>query len=117
MLRYFPWTFYSHPVLPDLEQRTRDARDLALNLLLFAVLFAGGWLGGGLRPGTSLFVRGGCVRVVAIGHTTFIVNSVNHLWGYPRAGPGRHPASLLAARIGPAPSGPRTPVWRGSWAS
>src|SRR4051794_26156787 len=52
---HFFWTFYGHPVLPDLERRTRYARDLArdpfhralerhflaLNLLLFAALYAG----------------------------------------------------------------------------
>ena len=93
---HFLWTFYGHPELPDLERRTRHARDLAqdpfhralerhflfLNLLLFAALFAGGCLVGGPGLGASLLVWGGFLRVVAIWHATFLVNSVNHLWGY-----------------------------------
>ncbi len=93
---HFLWTFYGHPELPDLASRMRYARDLArdpflralerhflvLNLLLFAGLCVGGGLVGGPRLGVSLLVWGGCLRVVAIWHATFIVNSVNHLWGY-----------------------------------
>lgn len=93
---HFFWTFYGHPVLFDLERRTRYARDLArdpfhlalerhflaINLLVFAALAAGGWAAGGPRLAASMLVWGGCLRVVATWHATFIVNSVNHLWGY-----------------------------------
>ncbi len=93
---HFFWTFYSHPELPDLRNRARYAPELAadpfyrnlerhflaLNGLLFTALFLVGWLAGGPILGASLFVWGGCLRVVAIWHMTFIVNSVNHLWGY-----------------------------------
>jgi fatty-acid desaturase len=51
-----------------------DRSHFALPLLLFAALY---WVGG-----MSWLVWGGFVRSVLVLHTTWLVNSATHLWGY-----------------------------------
>jgi fatty-acid desaturase len=93
---HFTWAFHLHPVLPDLEHKMRFARDLAtdpflricedhsvaINVLQVAILAGAGWLAGSPELAASLLVWGFALRVVMTWHMTFIVNSVNHLWGY-----------------------------------
>ncbi len=93
---HFGWTFFRHPILTGPDERERFARDLAklpalafcerhafgLNALSWAGLYGAGYLTGGPPLGTSMLVWGGALRIVAIWHMTFVVNSINHLWGY-----------------------------------
>jgi fatty-acid desaturase len=89
------WTFFPDPQLD--EKRIRAlSRDVAVdpfmgfldrhNFLIAAVfvvvLFTVCSLAGGLEFGVSCFLWGGCVRIVYIWHTTFLVNSLAHSWGY-----------------------------------
>jgi fatty-acid desaturase len=93
---HFLWKFYTHPELPDLDHRSRYARRLArdpflrfcerkseaLNVLQVGGLIAAGWLAEGPRLALSLLVWGWALRIAVIWHMTFVVNSVNHRWGY-----------------------------------
>ena len=56
-------------------------------LLLFISGFVASSAGGeteavALQFGASLFIWGGPLRIVAVWHSTWSVNSVTHLWGY-----------------------------------
>jgi stearoyl-CoA desaturase (delta-9 desaturase) len=93
---HFTWAFHVHPRLPDREHKARYAPDLvkdrflrfceeqfiALNVLQVAILLGAGWLAGGPGPAASILIWGWALRVAFTWHMTFIVNSVNHLWGY-----------------------------------
>jgi fatty-acid desaturase len=93
---HFLWAFFERTGVTDPSARRALARDLVrdpflqflerhfvvLNATVLALLFGAGVFVGGLAGGVSLLVWGGCLRVVCIWHMTFIVNSVNHTWGY-----------------------------------
>jgi stearoyl-CoA desaturase (delta-9 desaturase) len=55
---------------------------VAVNILFVAVLFQVGWLIDGAALATSLVIWGFFLRVVFGWHVTFLVNSINHRWGY-----------------------------------
>ncbi len=92
----FLWVFFDHPNFLDLKSKISFARDLnrdpvirfierwhaASNLLLFAILAIVGASLDGTRGAIAWVIWAGAVRIVAIWHLTFIVNAVNHLWGY-----------------------------------
>jgi len=92
----FLWVFFDHPLFPDLAAKIRFARDLnrdpvlrfmerwhvQSNLLFFILLAVIGSLLDGYDGALSWFLWAGATRVVLVWHLTFIVNSVNHLWGY-----------------------------------
>ncbi|MCA9033020.1 MAG: fatty acid desaturase [Planctomycetaceae bacterium] len=46
------------------------------------VLLGAGWAFGGWRMGVSMLVWGMCVRMTFAYHTTWLINSATHLWGY-----------------------------------
>jgi stearoyl-CoA desaturase (delta-9 desaturase) len=48
------------------------------------VLFAGGWLWGGLKNGIAMVLWGVLLRVTLGLHATWLVNSATHLWGSRR---------------------------------
>ena len=90
------WNFYKHPLLKDLDSLRQYAPELCRDpVLLFfnryyavlyiflAVLVWGiGSLVGGWKIGLSLFIWGFALRTVYTWHTTWLVNSVCHVWGY-----------------------------------
>lgn len=90
------WNFYKHPLLKDLESLRQYAPELCRDPVFhffnryYAVIYAilavlvlgGGSLFGGWKLGLSLFVWGFALRTVYTWHTTWLVNSVCHLWGY-----------------------------------
>ena len=45
-------------------------------------LLAAGWLLGGWKVGLSIFLWGMCVRMTVAYHSTWLINSATHLWGY-----------------------------------
>lgn len=49
-----------------------------------ALLFAGGWYFGGLKNGIAMLLVGGFLRVTLGLHTTWLTNSVTHMWGSRR---------------------------------
>ncbi len=59
-----------------------DMLFLPLHFALGATLFGIGYAFGGLPLATSLLVYGMFVRLVAVLHTTWFVNSASHIWGY-----------------------------------
>lgn len=82
------WIFYPHPDFFDRDRYQRFAPDLAgdpfylwldryfllLQLPLAGLLYLlGGW---------SFVVYGVFVRAVVLWHTTWMINSVTHVWGY-----------------------------------
>ncbi|MCP4175999.1 MAG: acyl-CoA desaturase, partial [Fuerstiella sp.] len=46
------------------------------------LLVAAGWALGGWQMAASFLVWGMCVRMTAAYHTTWLINSATHLWGY-----------------------------------
>lgn len=82
------WLFYTRPEFFDYDHYQRFAPDLArdpfyrlldryylllqipLGFLLYAL---GGW---------SFVVYGMCLRAVLLWHSTWLINSVTHMWGY-----------------------------------
>jgi stearoyl-CoA desaturase (delta-9 desaturase) len=55
---------------------------LPLHFALAAGLFCAGWAWGGLAMGTSFLVWGMFVRLTFVLHSTWLVNSASHMWGY-----------------------------------
>jgi fatty-acid desaturase len=47
-----------------------------------ALLFAAGWIAGSWRMAMSFLAYGFFVRMVVVLHTTWMVNSITHTWGY-----------------------------------
>ena len=92
----FFWVFFDHPYFLDLPSKVRFARDLnrvpvlrfierwhvETNLLFFGFLAMIGGIVDGYPGVVSWLLWCGVTRIVLIWHLTFIVNSVNHLWGY-----------------------------------
>lgn len=90
------WNFYKHPKLTTMNQLKRYALDLYRDPVLrffeksFFMLYLGsaiivfviGLLVGGWKLGLSLVVWGFALRTVYVWHTTWLVNSATHLWGY-----------------------------------
>lgn len=90
------WLFFHHPNLKTQADYQYFARDmfqdrgiafldksfLWLNILLGLLLFGGGCLAGGWKAGISLLMWGGFLRIVAVWHVTWFVNSATHIWGY-----------------------------------
>lgn len=72
--------------VPDLYKergmRILDALFLPLHFVTGVVLFAIGYWIGGASLGASLLVWGLFVRLVAVLHATWMVNSASHMWGY-----------------------------------
>ena len=71
-------TVYCRKWAPDLERdpvhRVLDRIQIVFPLLMFAGLFAVG--------GLPWLIWGGFVRSVLVLHTTWLVNSATHVWGY-----------------------------------
>ncbi len=71
-------TAYCQKWAPDLERdpvhRVLDRIQIVFPLLMFAGLYAVG--------GLPWLIWGGFVRSVMVLHTTFLVNSATHVWGY-----------------------------------
>ncbi|WP_165068208.1 acyl-CoA desaturase [Paludisphaera rhizosphaerae] len=64
----------------DPVQRWLNSAFILFPLGLFAALYAAGqWYGG---MGLSWLVWGGFVRTLFVWHTTWLVNSASHVWGY-----------------------------------
>ncbi len=55
---------------------------LPLHFVFAAVVFAAGYLLGGTAMAWSFVVWGVFVRLVLVLHTTWLVNSASHMWGY-----------------------------------
>lgn len=71
---------------PDL-QRERFMRGLnyafvPLNLLLAVAITGAGYAIGGSTLALSWLIWGVCVRMVFVLHSTWLVNSASHIWGY-----------------------------------
>jgi stearoyl-CoA desaturase (delta-9 desaturase) len=71
---------------PDLSKdrglRFLDSMFLPLLLLSGCIMFAGGYFGWDIGTGISFVVWGMFVRLVAVLHATWFVNSASHRWGY-----------------------------------
>jgi len=71
---------------PDLYKqrgmRVMDLLFIPLHFALGATLFAVGYMVGGWDLGLSLLIWGMFVRMVAVLHVTWMVNSASHIWGY-----------------------------------
>jgi stearoyl-CoA desaturase (delta-9 desaturase) len=71
---------------PDLYRergmRILDALFLPLHVALGVALLAVGYLIGGWELGLSFLIWGMFVRMVAVLHVTWMVNSASHIWGY-----------------------------------
>jgi stearoyl-CoA desaturase (delta-9 desaturase) len=72
--------------VPDLYKergmRILDKLFLPLHFFTGVILFAIGYWFGGVQFGASLLVWGLFVRLVAVLHATWMVNSASHMWGY-----------------------------------
>ncbi len=72
--------------VPDLYKdrgmRFLDLMFLPLHIATGVLLFAVGYAFGGASFGISLVVWGMFVRLVGVLHTTWMVNSASHMWGY-----------------------------------
>ena len=92
---YFKWALVSDPnfdqslkmhwandVIGDPVIRFLEERQDEICLLSFAALFGLGIVFGDVRLGWSILLWAGCVRIVYLWHTVFIINSIGHLWGY-----------------------------------
>ncbi|MBX2860231.1 MAG: fatty acid desaturase [Vampirovibrio sp.] len=92
------WVLHIHPGICDETGYRKLARDMYDDagivfmekyFMLFniasALLFFGlGYVFGGPLLGLSVLIWGGFLRIVAVWHSTWFVNSATHLWGYRR---------------------------------
>ncbi len=90
------WTFYNQPELASVDTCKRFAPDIyndpilrwmdksviVLYLALAVVLFAVGTYVAGWFVGVSLVTWGCLLRTVYVWHSTWLVNSATHYWGY-----------------------------------
>ncbi len=91
------WTFTYDPQFDDYDKYSKYAMDLARDpvhqfierttplwqFVLAGALFLWGYVGGGgVWGGLSCVVWGSFVRLVYVYHTTWLVNSATHTWGY-----------------------------------
>ncbi len=90
------WNFFRNPEVETEEQLQRLTQDLyddkgivfmekhftGINLLFALSLFVIGYLMGGWAVGVSVLVWGGFLRIVAMWHITWCINSATHIWGY-----------------------------------
>jgi fatty-acid desaturase len=93
---HMAWLFYKNPKVTRLIDEGKLAKDLAhdkymqfldkyfplLYVLLAAVLYVAGWSIGGWYLGLSWVLWGCALRTVYTWHTTWLVNSATHYWGY-----------------------------------
>jgi fatty-acid desaturase len=92
---HFCWTFFSNPEFSDERIKTLakdvgvdpfmlflERHNFLIGALLTVFLFIVGSLAEGWEFGLSCFLWGGCIRIVYIWHTTFLLNSLAHSWGY-----------------------------------
>ena len=93
---HFLWTFFPHPFVTTYQEREKYTKDLlqfpeiiwlehnflAINLVFLALLFLSGFLVNGWCGALAWFSCIGCLRICITWHLTFIVNAVNHRWGY-----------------------------------
>jgi stearoyl-CoA desaturase (delta-9 desaturase) len=73
---------YAPDMLNDKFVRFLNRNFLWLQLAMGLLLFASGWLIGGVPLGVSLLVYGLFVRSIYVLHVTWFVNSASHIWGY-----------------------------------
>lgn len=90
------WNFFDDPKLDSYEKCKKFAKDLDKDPVLrffnktffliylagAAVLYTIGHAIGGWELGLSFVVWGVAVRTVLVWHSTWLVNSATHLWGY-----------------------------------
>ncbi len=90
------WVLYIHPDLEKEENASKFALELyndpgmrfiekynvQFNYVLVAVLLGIGYALGGWPIALSMLVWGGFLRIVAVWHVTWLVNSATHVWGY-----------------------------------
>ncbi len=95
------WAHFRHPQLDESPETTkRLALDLyedkgmrflekhyiSINCLFLGLLFALGYVRGGVDLGLSWLVWGGFLRLIFTLNATWLVNSAAHIWGYRNYG-------------------------------
>lgn len=90
------WLLFEDPRLKDRKILDRFIPDLVndpwakflaafflpINLGVIALLFGIGYWMDGMQTGISMMVWGGFLRIAAVWHVTWLVNSATHMWGY-----------------------------------
>ena len=90
------WFTFKHPELRTHETRRVFAKDIdrdpflrwleiyyyPLHFSVALLLFGIGYASAGVNGGFSALIWGGALRIVAVWHVTFLVNSAAHVWGY-----------------------------------
>ena len=90
------WWMHYDPTLDDPIEGRKNVKDLCRDpfypflerwqivppLALASLLFSVGWLWGGVGVGLSWLVWGMFVRTPLVLHSTWLVNSAAHVWGY-----------------------------------
>ncbi len=92
---YIGWVLFSDPnfnqglkmhwskdVMGDPFIRFLEKRQDEICLFSFVLLFGLGVMVGNVKLGWSIVLWAGCVRIVYLWHTVFLINSIGHLWGY-----------------------------------
>ncbi|MCZ6801010.1 MAG: acyl-CoA desaturase, partial [Nitrospirae bacterium] len=92
---YIGWVLFSDPnfnqglkmhwskdVMGDPFIRFLEKRQDEICLFSFFLLFGLGVMVGNVKLGWSIVLWAGCVRIVYLWHTVFLINSIGHLWGY-----------------------------------
>ena len=62
--------------------RILDVLFLPLHILMGTLLFTVGYFASGMEMAVSLLVWGMFVRLIGVLHSTWMVNSASHMWGY-----------------------------------